>query len=79
MIRKVPKLFKVVSGLQKTPSLCSFVYLQLFKFASGSDTDCIVPVMLKERSDSVSLGRHFSTGVQEEQDGASAGVGIQGL
>lgn len=69
MIRKTPKLFKVVSGLQKTPSLCSFIYLQLFKFACGSDTDSIVPVMLKERSNSVSLGRHFSAGAQVEKDG----------
>lgn len=59
-MRKIPKLFKVVSGLQKAPSLCSFIYLQLFKFACGSDTGSIVPVMLKESRDSVSLGRRFS-------------------
>lgn len=60
----------MVSGLQKTPSLCSFMYLQLFKFASGSYTDSIVPVMLKERSDSLSLSRHFSgCGTHEEQVG----------
>lgn len=60
MIRKIPKLFKVVSGLQKTPSLCSSLYLQLFKFASSSDTGSIVSVMLRERRDSASLGRCFS-------------------
>lgn len=60
MIRTIPKLFKVVSGLQKTPSLCSSLYLQLFKFASSSDTGSIVSVMLRERRDSASLGRCFS-------------------
>lgn len=59
----------MVSGLQKTSSLCSFIYLQLFKSACSSDTDGIVPVMLKELSDSVSLGRYFSAGALVEKDG----------